>query len=409
MKNQKFKVLLFLKKSVIDKSGKCPIMGRISLNNSMSQFSCKISCDPKLWNTRESRLNGKSRVAVETNSKLDKLCLSINEAYDTLLKREQEFRAEDVKNLLMGAATVQMTLLKAFDNIIEEFNRRIGIDRSRLTLYKYDSTRRCLADFIKRKHKSKDILLSQLNEQFVREFQDYLTLTCKRANGTVRHDLSLLKKACTVAFRQGYCDRHYFAYFKIPKQLENPPKALTKEQFEAIRNLDIPPHRKSHIQTRDMFIFSTYTGVAYADVVVIKSEHITVDDDGAKWLKFHRKKNGMLCRIKLLPEAIEIIGKYHDSMRETIFPKILYSTVGQNMRSFKAMLGYDGNLSYHMSRHSFSTLVTLEQGVPIETVSRMLGHSDMKTTQIYARVTPTKLFEDMAIFIDYTQELKLVL
>ena len=116
----------------------------------------------------------------------------------------------------------------------------------------------------------------------------------------------------------------------------------------------------------------------------------------------------MLCRIKLLPEAVDIIDKYHDEMRDTIFPLQLYATTGSNMRSFKAMIGAD-YLSYHQSRHSFSTLMTLEQGVPIETVSRMLGHSDMKTTQIYARVTPAKLFEDMAIFIDYTKDLKLIL
>lgn len=413
MQEEKFKVLLFLKKSVKDKKGKTPIMGRITIQhpkygNSVAQFSSKLSCAEKLWNARESRLNGKSKVAVEINAKLDKINLSVNEAYATLQKRNKPFVAEDVKNLFQGTEVSQTTLLQAFDTMMEEFKTRIGIDRSRLTLYKYDSCRRCVADFIKRKYKSKDIFLNRLNEQFIREFQDHLILKLKRANGTVRHDISLLKKACTIAFRAGLCDRHYFSYYKIPKQLDNPPKALTREQFEAIRDLEIAPHRKSHLLTRDMFIFSCLTGVAYADVVVIKTEHITTDDDGAKWLKFHRKKNDMLCRIKLLPEAIAIIEKYHDANRDTIFPLQLYGTTGSNMRTFKAMIGAD-YLSYHQARHSFSTLITLEQGVPIETVSRMLGHSDMKTTQIYAKVTPARLFEDMAIFIDYTKDLHLIL
>lgn len=413
MEKEKFKVLLFLKKSVKDKSGKTPIMGRITIGsakygNSVAQFSCKLSCDEKLWNARESRLNGKSKVAVEVNAKLDTIIASINEAHSTLQKRNQPYNASDIKNLFQGSVVAQTTLLRAFDNIVDDFKTRVGIDWSRLTLYKYASCRRCIADFIKRKYKSKDILLSQLNEQFVREFQDYITLKLKRANGTVRHDIALLKKACTNAFRQGLCDRHYFAYYKIPKQLSNPPKSLTREQFEAIRDLHIEPHRKSHLLTRDMFIFSCLTGVAYADVVVIKREHITIDDDGAKWLKFHRKKNGMLCRIKLLPEAVEIIEKYHDEQRVTIFPLQLYTTTGNNMRAFKAMIGAEF-LSYHQARHSFSTLITLEQGVPIETVSRMLGHSNMQTTQIYAKVTPQKLFEDMEIFTKYTNDLKLVL
>lgn len=409
MRQEKIKVLLYLKKSSPDKSGNVPIMGRITVDRTIAQFSCKLSCKLDLWNARESRLNGKSKVAVEGNIKLDKLLLSIHEAYATLVKRNQPFTAEDVKNLFQGVATTQMTLLKAFDHCTDELKKRVGIDRSALTVYKYDSTRRVLASFIMQKFKSKDISFSQLNEQFIREFQDYATLKCKRANDTVRHDLALLKKVCTVVFRNGYTDRHYFVYYKLPKQKESAPKALSREQFEAIRDLEIPPHRKSHIQTRDMFLFSTYTGVAYADVVVITKEHVTTDDDGAKWLKFHRKKNNMLCRIKLLPEAVEIIDRYHNENRTTIFPMQLYATVGSNMRALKVMAGITGNLSYHQSRHSFSTLITLEQGVPLETVSRMLGHSDMKTTQIYSRVTPQKLFEDMDIFIDYTKDLRLIL
>lgn len=409
MKEEKIKVLLYLKKSSPDKSGNVPIMGRITIDKSMAQFSCKLSCKLELWNARESRLNGKSKVAVETNAKIDKLLLSINEAYATLQSRHQQFTAEDVKNLFQGVATAQMTLLKMYDHCVEEFKKRIDIDRSALTLYKYSSTRRTIATFIKRKFKSKDISFSQLNEQFIREFQDYALLKCKRANDTVRHDLALLKKACTIAFREGYTDRHYFAYYKLPKQKMSTPKALSREQFDAIQNIEIPLHRKSHIQTRDMFLFSCYSGVAYADVVVINKDNITTDDDGAKWLKFHRKKNNMLCRIKLLPEAIDIIEKYYDEDRATIFPMQLYATVGSNMRALKVMTGIKGSLSYHQARHSFSTLITLEQGVPLETISRMLGHSDMKTTQIYSRVTPQKLFEDMNIFIYYTKDLKLIL
>ncbi len=409
MKIEKFKVLLYLKKSAPDKLGNIPIMGRITVDDSISQISCKLSCKLELWNARASRMSGKSKVAVETNAKIDKLLLSINDAYTTLQDRKQPFNAEDVKNLFQGVATTQMTLLKAYDCCMEDLRKRIGIDRNAKTIYKYVSTRKVLVAFIKKKFKSKDVLFSQLNEQFIREFQDYSILVCKRANDTMRHDLALLKKACTYAFRQGCSDRHYFAHYKLPKQKESTPKALSKEQFEAIKNLEIAPHRKSHIQTRDMFIFSCYTGVPYIDVVAISKEHLSLDYTGAMWLKFQRGKNGMLCRIKLLPEAIEIIEKYRSEERETIFPMQIYATVGSNMRSFKVMLGIKGAFSYHMSRHSFSTLVTLEQGVPIETVSLMLGHSDISTTQIYAKVTPQKLFEDMEIFIDYTKDLKLVL
>ena len=144
MKVEKFKVLLYLKKSGLDKSGKAPIMGRITVNRTMAQFSSKLSCTPELWNPRESRLNGKSKEAVEINAKIDKLLLVINSAFDSLLKRKQEFDAADVKNAFQGSKDTQMTLLKLFDRHIEEIRARVGIDVSHRTLPTYLYTRRRL-------------------------------------------------------------------------------------------------------------------------------------------------------------------------------------------------------------------------------------------------------------------------
>ena len=130
MKVEKFKVLLYLKKSGLDKSGKAPIMGRITVNRTMAQFSCKLSCTPGLWNPRESRLNGKSREAVETNAKIDKLLLDINAAFDSLLERKTDFDAVSVKDAFQGSMNTQMTLLKQFRKINEDLLERVGIDRA---------------------------------------------------------------------------------------------------------------------------------------------------------------------------------------------------------------------------------------------------------------------------------------
>ena len=157
-----------------------------------------------------------------------------------------------------------------------------------------------------------------------------------------------------------------------------------------------------------MFLFACYTGTAYIDVVAITNDNLSKDDAGDLWLKYKRGKNGKLCRVKLLPEAIELIEKYRNKSRQTLFPKMEYNTLKWNLQSIRQMLNIPV-LTYHMGRHSFSSLITLEAGVPIETVSKMLGHSDIKTTQIYARVTPKKLFEDMDKYIETTQDLKLVL
>jgi integrase len=409
MKIEKFRVLLYLKKSSPDKSGKAPIMGRVTVNRSMAQFSCKLSCTPDLWNPRESRLNGKNKEAVETNAKIDKLLLAVNAAFDSLVERKQEFDAEAVKNLFQGSMETQMTLLRLFDRHIEEIRARIGIDISFRTLPNYLYTRRRVAEFIKKSANASDLAFSQLNEQFIREFQDYLILELKLGVETVRHYLAILKKICRIAFKEGHSDKHYFATYPLLKQKDNPPRALSREDFEKIRDLNIAEHRWSHITTRDMFLFACYTGTAYVDVVAITGDNLSTDDNGALWLKYHRGKNGKLCRVKLLPEAIALIEKYHSKSRDTLFPKMEYNALKWNLHSIRAITGIAGPLTYHMGRHSFSSLITLEADVPIETVSKMLGHSDIKTTQIYARVTPKKLFEDMDKYIEATADMELVL
>lgn len=409
MKQEKFKVLLYLKKSSPDKSGKTPIMGRITVGRSMVQFSCKLSCTPDLWNPRESRLNGKSREAVATNGKLDRLLLAVNSAYECLLEKKQRFTAEDVKNQFQGSVDTQMTLLKLFDRHIEEVKARVGIDVSHRTLPNYLYTRKRLAGFIKKNSNASDLAFSQLNEQFIREFQDYIIIDRGYGVETARHYLALLKKICRIAFKEGHSDRHYFANYPLLKKKENPPRSLSREEFEKIRDLEFEEHRWSHITSRDVFLFACYTGTAYVDVVAITNDNLSKDDAGDLWLKYQRGKNGKLSRVKLLPEAIELIEKYRNKSRETLFPKMEHNTLMWNLRSIRQMLGMQGALTYHVARHSFSSLITLEAGVPIETVSKMLGHSDIKTTQIYARVTPKKLFEDMDKYIEATRDLKLIL
>lgn len=409
MKQEKFKVLLYLKKSSLDKSGKAPIMGRITVGRSMSQFSLKLSCTPSLWNPRESRLNGKSREAVIVNSKLDKLLLAVNSAYESLLERKQRFTAEDIKNQFQGSVETQMTLLKLFDRLTDELKMRIGIDRAAGTLPTYTYTRRALAEFIKKKFNTCDLAFGQLNEQFIREFQDFVLLDKGLAMDTLRHYLALLKKVCKIAYKEGHSEKCHFAHYKLPRQKETTPKALSREDFEKVRDLEIPENRTSHIITRDLFLFACYTGTSYADTVSITKENIITDEEGCLWLKYRRKKNELLARVKLLPEAIDLIKKYKDESRQTLFPKQHYATLRSNMKGLRIMANLSQDLVYHAGRHSFASLVTLEEGVPIETISRMLGHNNITTTQVYARVTPKKLFEDMDKYIEATKDLKLVL
>ena len=165
---------------------------------------------------------------------------------------------------------------------------------------------------------------------------------------------------------------------------------MSRESFEKIRDVEIEPHRKSHIPARDMFLFGCYTGVSYADVISITDENLYTDDNGALWLKYRRKKNEHRASVKLLPEAIALIEKYHSEDRDTLFPLLRWPNLRRHMKALAALAGIKDDLCYHQARHSFASLITLEAGVPIETISRMLGHSDISTTQVYARVSPKK-------------------
>ena len=167
MKVEKFKVLLYLKKSEPDKTGKAPIMGRITLNRTMAQFSCKLSCTPGLWNARESRLNGKSREAVETNEKIERLLLAVHSAFNSLMERKKDFDAAAVRDMFQGNADMQMTLLKLLDRHNEEMKARVGVDRAPTTMSTYVYTRRTLAEFIKTEFKVSDLVFGQTAQRAV--------------------------------------------------------------------------------------------------------------------------------------------------------------------------------------------------------------------------------------------------
>lgn len=409
MKVEKFKVLLYLKKSSPDKLGKTPIMGRITVNSTKVQFSCKLSCSLDLWNPRESRLNGKSLEAVEANKKIEKILLDIHSAFDSLVERKKPFDAEAVKNLFQGNMGAQITLLALLTRHIEELEARVGIDVAPTTLSTYVYTHRSLGKFIQKKFKTKDVAFGQLNEQFIREYQDAVLGEQGYAMQTVRHYLAILKKICKIAFKEGISEKFHFAYYKLPKQKETTPKALSRESFEKVRDLDIPQKRPSTRFTRDLFLFACYTGTAYADVIRITKENLFTDEEGSLWLKYARKKTDFRARVKLLPEAIALIEKYKDENRDTLFPWQSPEMVKANMKGLRVMADIKEPMTYHSGRHSFASLITLEEGVPIETISKMLGHGNIQMTQVYARVTPKKLFEDMDKLIKATSDFKLVL
>ena len=409
MKQEKMKVLLYLKKSGLDKSGKAPIMGRITIGRSIAQFSCKLSCNPDLWNPRESRMDGKSREAVEVNGRLENLLLSIQSAYQSLLARGCPFDATDVKKQFQGSVQTRCMLIERLDMLIKEKESHVGVDIRKESMANYHSTRIHLQEFIQKKYKVSDLALSQLTENFIHEFQQYFLGECGFQESSFYNVATHLKTVCRLAYREGLADILLFDKVKISKGNKKLPKALDRGAFEKLKTLHLEDLEEEMETARDIFLFACYTGAAYCDLMELDKSHLVRDDEGSLWLKFNRQKTGVPCRVKLLPEAIWLMEKLHSDERETLLPFMGYATYQSYLKALRLRAGISFPFTTHTARHTFATLITLEQGVPIETVSKMLGHSNVSMTERYAKVTPRKLFEEFDRFLSFTEDMQLAI
>ena len=222
------KVLLYLKKSGLDKTGKAPIMGRITIGRSIAQFSCKLSCNPDLWKPRESRMDGKSREAVEVNSRLENLLLSIQSAYQSLLARGCPFDATDVKELFQGSVQARCMLIERLDMLIKEKESHIGIDIKRDSMSAYHSTRKRLQEFIQKKYHVSDLAFSQLTENFIYELQAFCLSELGHQQSTFFRAAADLKTVCRLAYREGLADSCFSTKSKSARVTRNSPKHLTE-------------------------------------------------------------------------------------------------------------------------------------------------------------------------------------
>ena len=409
MKTEKMKVLLYLKKSGLDKSGKAPIMGRITIGRSIAQFSCKLSCNPDVWNPRESRMDGKSREAVEVNGRLENLLLSIQSAYQSLLTRDCPFDATDVKEQFQGSVQTRCMLIERLDMLIKEKESHIGVDIRKESMASYHSTKIHLQEFIQKKYKVSDLAFSQLTENFIHEFQQYFLGECGFQESSFYNIATHLKTVCRLAYREGLADILLFDKVKISKGNKKLPKALDRGAFEKLKTLHFEDLEEEMETARDIFLFACYTGAAYCDLMELDKSHLVRDDEGSLWLKFNRHKTGVPCRVKLLPEAIRLMEKLHSDERETLLPFMGYATYQSYLKALRLRAGISFPFTTHTARHTFATLITLEQGVPIETVSKMLGHSNVSMTERYAKVTPQKLFEEFDRFLSFTEDMQLAI
>lgn len=395
------KVLLYLKRSEQTKNGLSPLMGKLTIKgvkNSSAQFGCKIKVDPKIWNATSQRCIGKSRIAIKTNKEIESQLLLLRMRFDELYAMGDNFTANDIKNVFQGIAATQATILKSFKEHNDEYALRVGVNRSESTFIQYKITLAHLVDFIKQHYKVSDMAMKQLDTTFIDNFYTYLKIDKRHKVNTIIGHIRRLKSICFTAVNKGYIDSNPFTEFKTPLAYK-PQRYLSQEELSKIMNTTFDTPNRNF--TRDMFIFSTMTGISYCDMRTLSENHLKRDDRGRLWIITNRQKSGTPENVMLLDIAIKIIEKYRGMAQGgLLFPMLTKESMNRHLKKIATICSIERNVSYHDSRHTFATQILLSQGVPIETVSRAMGHKNISTTQRYAKITHEKINKDVDIFKD---------
>jgi len=377
-----------------EKNGAVPIMGRITVNGQAAQFSCKRSIDPKLWDTKANQAKGKSKEAQEINHALDNIKAQIIKHYQRIADREAYVSADMVRNAFQGIGNEYETLLRAFDKDLADFKKRIGKDRTKTTYDGLNCVRKHLGEFIRSHYKRADISMNELTEDFIRDFCIYLRNEIGLAESTVWIYYTPLKKLVARAHYNGRIARNPFALFRVKPNMR-PREFLTEVELKTIMRHKFADPSLSF--TRDMFVFGAFTGISFIDIKQLTEDQIA-EIDGCLWVVSKRQKTQSPYKVKLLDIPLEIIRRYEPYRRgRYLFPMLSYSRVNFLLKRIAKECGIERNVTFHQSRHSFATLA-LSKGMPIETVSKILGHSRITTTQIYAKMTNEKIAQDMDMF-----------
>lgn len=391
MSQTNVKVSFYLKKSEADADGKCPVMAKLNIGKySESAFSMKLRVPQKMW--AAGRATGKSVAAKEINNRLDEIRARALGIYAELSAVRDGVNAEEVKHRLLGMASEQETLLRYFRKFIGNFEKRVGISRTAKTLRGYRLAYSHVETFIRSQYKVSDIPFTALDLSFIEKYDLHLRTECHLAPGTVINLTIRLKTVVGEAVADGIITSYpFFGYEPVHPKLEQ--KYLTDEELHRI--MSTPLHSPSLYLVRDMFLFSCYTGIPYGDMRLLTEANLSRTPDSTWWIKGVREKTGLEFEIPLLDLPLRIIRKYHDTAPEgRLLPMYSNSTMNLYLKRIAQICGIGHRLVFHSGRHTYATEITLSHGVPLETVSRMLGHSRIETTQIYAKVTDDKIDSD---------------
>ena len=395
MRTELLKIRMIAHKGKPNKSGRVPILMQLAIGNRYCHISTRQNILPERWG--DGRPIGTTREERVISAALEEFR---SKAYNKfLLMQAQDINVtpEILKQALLGKDQVNpKCFVETFDQWLEDYSKMVGITTSKRTLDKYILVRNRLQEFIVAQYSKKDIALDDVTPKFLSNFDSYLRIEYNMANNHAMKIRQKLRTIYKVAIDNGWVNKNPFSTVKIHfEPIER--EVLSKTELSALMQTDMDIERLDRM--RDIFVFSCFTGLAHCDVANLTAENIITDDNGQVWIKTHRQKTAEPVDIPLLEIPQLIINKYKDAkgLRGKLLPILTNSCCNLYLKEVAARCGINKTLTFHMARHTFATTVTLSNGVPIESVSKMLGHRNIRTTQIYAKVIKDKLIEDMAL------------
>jgi site-specific recombinase XerD len=418
MKNKdQFKVYIYLnnQRSI---NGTSPIYIRVFINGLKSEIATRHFVKQAHWNPKTSQMKSGSPNEITINTYLNDVRAQINQHYFHLVATKSEISAKILKNLFLGLDEVgksnEKTITEAFDYHNLKMLDMVKIGKiSPQTLMKFKITKNKVLAFIKLNYNKKDFPLSELRLRFVTEFEHFLLTTQNINRNTTHKYIKHLKKVINMAVGLDWMNKNPFTQFKCI-YVSPDRQVLNQDELDSLIHKELKIERMRNV--RDVFVFCCYTGFAYADVFQFEYDAVIKGLDGEYWISKNRQKTGIRESVPLLPIALDIINIYREDEYCKKYNKLLPVNSNQRYNSYLKELadicGIDKHLTTHIARHTFATTVTLSNGVPIETVSSMLGHTNIRTTQIYAKVVEKKVSEDMqnlrAKLFPESQKLKIV-
>jgi site-specific recombinase XerD len=391
-----FSLLFYLKKPKNYEKGLVPIYLRITVEGKRAETTTGRECDPALWNNESGRIKGTKEEVKTYNAYLDNLQNQVYEAHRFLTEKHAVVTAESLKHKLLGKVDDSRMLMQIFKDHNKKVAALVGKEYARGTLGRYEISLKHTKDFLAWKYQLQDIDITKIDHDFITNYDFYLRSERKCANNSAVKYIRNFKKIIRICLASGWLNKDPFINYKAKiRQVDR--SFLSQDELSAMAGKIFETDRLN--QVRDIFLFSCYTGLAYADVYKLKNTEIVTGLDGGMWIYTKRQKTDMPTRVPLLQAALGLLEKYADhpvcQTKGKALPVFSNQKMNAYLKEIAGVCNINKELTFHIARHTFATTVTLSNGVSIESVSKMLGHTNIKTTQHYAKILDMKVSQDM--------------